>query len=159
MQVANHTGKTLEGQVKLDLLEDFAGEDASRTQSFGFSGLINSKWEEIKSGGLKDPSTFTGKIEWAGLDEGYFLTAVIPSGAPKSTITLSEPLDAQKKLAGPMVASLLTPVESLAAGQEAQFTYGLYFGPKDLQDLKLWAWIGPSTSAGSISWAVRCSIC
>ncbi len=56
-----------------------------------------------------------------------------------------------------MVASLRTPVENLAAGQEAQFSYGLYFGPKDLKDLRAWAWSGLSTSAGSISWANPCS--
>ncbi len=34
------------------------------------------------------------------------------------------------------MASLRTPVESLPAGQAAQFSYALYFGPKDLKDLK-----------------------
>jgi YidC/Oxa1 family membrane protein insertase len=35
-----------------------------------------------------------------------------------------------------MVASVRTPVEALGAGQAAQFSYVLYFGPKNLDDLK-----------------------
>ncbi len=137
VQVINRTGKSLEGQVSLDLSEDFAGEETSRFHFLGFNGSVNNKREEIKSGDLKQPQTFTGQIDWAGLDEGYFLTAMLPNAAPKSVLNLSEPFDSQtKKLAGPMVASLHTPVENLAPGQEARFSYGLFFGPKDLQDLK-----------------------
>ena len=135
VQVVNHTGKNLEGQVNLDLSEDFAGEETSRFHFLGFNGSVGNKWGEIKSGGLKEPQTLTGQIDWAGLDEGYFLTAMVPTAAPKATLTLSEPLS-NKMPAGPMVASLHTPVETLAAGQEARLSYGLYFGPKDLRDLK-----------------------
>ncbi len=136
VQVVNHTGQALEGQLNLDLSENFTGEDASRFHFLGFNGSVNNKWEEIKSGGLKEPQTFTGKIDWAGLDEGYFLTAMVPSAAPKAILTLSEPLS-NKLPAGPMVASLRTPMENLPAGQEAQISYALYFGPKDLKDLKV----------------------
>ena len=129
VQVTNHTGQALDGQLNLDLSENFAGEEATRFHFLGFNGSINNKLEDIKSGGLKEPKTFTGKVEWAGLDEGYFLTAMIPESA-KSWVTLSEPPKA------PMVASLRTPVETLAAGQAAQFSYVLYFGPKNLNDLK-----------------------
>ncbi|MCL4503533.1 MAG: membrane protein insertase YidC [Deltaproteobacteria bacterium] len=137
VQVINHTGKPLEGQVSLDLSEDFSGEEASRFHFLGFNGSVNNKWEEIKSGGLKQPQTFTGKIDWAGLDEGYFLTAMVPNAASKSILNLNEPLEPQtKKLAGPMVASLQTPVEGLAPGQDLRLSYGLFFGPKDLYDLR-----------------------
>ena len=130
VQVANHTSQNLDGQLDLDLSENFTGEDASRFHFLGFNGSVNNKWEEIKSGGLKEPKTFTGKIDWAGLDEGYFLTAMVPQAAPKALVRL------QETPPGPMVASLRTPVESLPAGQAAQFSYALYFGPKDLKDLK-----------------------
>ncbi len=135
-QVINHTGKPLEGQVSLDLSENFVEEEASRFHFLGFNGSVNNHREEIKSSGLKEPQSFSGKVDWAGLDEGYFLTAMVPTAA-KSVLSLSEPIDPQtKKLAGPMVVSLRTPVENLAAGQEARLSYGLYFGPKDLRDLK-----------------------
>jgi YidC/Oxa1 family membrane protein insertase len=129
LQVTNHTKQALEGQINLDLSENFAGEEGSRFHFLGFNGSINNKLDDIKSGGLKEPKTFTGKVDWAGLDEGYFMTTVVPESA-KGWVTLSEPPKA------PMVASLRTPVESLAPGQTAQFSYLLYFGPKNLDDLK-----------------------
>ena len=134
VQVANHTAQPLDGQLNVDLSENFIGEEASRFHFLGFNGSVNHKWDEIKSGGLKEPQTFTGKIDWAGLDEGYFLTAMIPT-APKASLMLSEPLS-NKVPAGPMVASLRIPVENLPAGQEAKLSYSLYFGPKDLNDLR-----------------------
>ncbi|MFA4901206.1 MAG: membrane protein insertase YidC [Desulfobaccales bacterium] len=129
VQLTNHTKQPLEGQINLDLSENFAGEEASTSHFLGFNGSINNKLHDLKSGDLKEPQTFTGKVEWAGLDEGYFLTAMIPESA-KAWVTLSEPPKA------PMVASLRTPVESLAPGQAARFSYLLYFGPKNLDDLK-----------------------
>ena len=129
VQVTNHTGQPLEGQLNLDLSENFAGEDADRFHFLGFNGSINNKLEDIKSGGLKEPKTYTGKVEWAGLDEGYFMTAIIPQSS-KAWVTLSEPPKA------PMVASVRTPVEALGPGQAANFSYVLYFGPKNLDDLK-----------------------
>ncbi|MFA5112538.1 MAG: membrane protein insertase YidC, partial [Desulfobaccales bacterium] len=129
VQVVNQTAQPLDGQVNLDLSENFTGEDASRFHFLGFNGSINHKLDDIKSGDLKEPKTFTGKVEWAGLDEGYFMTAMIPESA-KAWVTLSEPPKA------PMVASLRTPVEGLAPGQAVQVSYALYFGPKNLSDLK-----------------------
>ena len=129
VQVANNTGQPLDGQLNLDLSENFVGEDADRFHFLGFNGSINAKLEDMKSGGLKEPKTYTGKVDWAGLDEGYFMTAIIPESA-KSWVTLSEPPKA------PMVASVRTPVEALGPGQAAQFSYNLYFGPKNLDDLK-----------------------
>jgi len=130
VQVTNNTGQPLDGQLNLDLSENFAGEDASRFHFLGFNGSINNKLETIKSTDLKEPKTFTGKVEWAGLDEGYFMTAIIPESA-KSWVTLSEPAKA------PMVASVRTPVEALGPGQAVQSSYVLYFGPKNLDDLNL----------------------
>ena len=129
VQVTNHTGQALDGQVHLDLSENYAGEDPDRFHYLGFNGSINNSVQELKSGSLKEPKTFSGKVEWAGLDEGYFLTAMIPESA-KAWVTVSEPPKA------PMVASLRVPVENLAPGQAAQVSYLLYFGPKDLNALK-----------------------
>jgi YidC/Oxa1 family membrane protein insertase len=129
VQVINHTKQPLDGQLNLDLSENFAGKEVDSSHFLGFNGSINNKLQDVKSGDLKEPKTFTGKVEWVGLNEGYFLTAMIPESA-KGWVTLSEPPKA------PMVASLRTPVESLAPGQAAQFSYLLYFGPKNLDDLK-----------------------
>jgi YidC/Oxa1 family membrane protein insertase len=129
VKLANHTGQPLDGQVSLELSENYADLESSRFHFLGFNGSVNQHWDEIKSGGLKEPKTFTGKVDWAGLDEGYFLTAIVPQ-APKAVVTLNE------KRPGPMVTAVMTAVEGLAPGQETQVAYALYFGPKDLADLQ-----------------------
>jgi YidC/Oxa1 family membrane protein insertase len=129
VQVTNNTSQPLDGQLNLDLSENFFGEDSDRFHFLGFNASINNQLEDVKSGGLKEPKTYTGKVNWAGLDEGYFMTAVIPESA-KAWVTLSEPPKA------PMVASVRTPVEALGPGQATQISYVLYFGPKNLDDLK-----------------------
>jgi len=130
VKVANQTGRSLEGHLDLDLIANYAGEDVSRFGFLGFNGSINNRLEEIKTGGLKELKTFSGKIDWAALDEGYFLTAMAPLAAPKALLTLKETPP------GPMVASLRTPLESLAPGQASQLSFTLYFGPRSLDDLK-----------------------
>ena len=85
VKLANHTSQPLEGQLSLELSENYADEDATRFHFLGFNGSINQNWDDIKSGGLKEPKTFTGKVDWAGLDEGYFLTAMVPA-APKAVV-------------------------------------------------------------------------
>ena len=130
VQVTNNTGQPLDGQINLDLSGNFAAiQDPEHFHFLGFNGSINNKIEGVQSGDLKEPKTFAGKVEWAGLDEGYFMTAIIPESV-KSWVTVSEAPKA------PMVASVRTPVEALDPGQAAQFSYVLYFGPKNLNDLK-----------------------
>jgi YidC/Oxa1 family membrane protein insertase len=135
VKVANQSAQALEGNLDLELAESFTGE-GGRRQVYGFTGSINHRLEEAKPGSfIKKGSptgfkTFSGKVDWAGLDEPYFLTAMVPLAAPKALVTLKEAVP------GPMVVTLRTPVEALAPGYEAQFSYALYFGPKDLDDLK-----------------------
>ncbi len=130
VKVANHTRQPLEGQLDLDLTANYTGEESTRYNFLGFHASINNSLEQVKTGSLKQLKTFTGKIDWTSLDEGYFLTAIVPLSAPKTLLTLKEVPP------GSMVVTLRSPLEALAPGQEAQLSYALYFGPKDLDDLK-----------------------
>ena len=149
VQVTNNTGQPLDGQLNLDLSENFAGEDADRFHFLGFNGSINNKLEDIKSGGLKEPKTYTGKVDWAGLDEGYFMTAIIPESA-KSWVTLSEAAESahggqrQDPGGGPG-----------RRGRRPSFPTSSISAPKTWTISSPWGWTGRSTSAGLISWGNR----
>ena len=45
--VTNHTKQSQDGQLNLDLSENYAGEEASRFHFLGFNGCINNKTEDI----------------------------------------------------------------------------------------------------------------
>ncbi len=128
-RVVNRTGQPQEGHLDLALTANFAGVDPGGYGSLGFNGSINNSMDDIKVGKLKELKTYSGKIDWAGLDEGYFLTAMVPASAAKGLLTVKE---------GPanfMTVTVREP-ENLPTDQEAQAAYTLYFGPKDLSDLK-----------------------
>jgi len=129
VKVENRTKQPQEGQLDLDLVANYAGEDSSRFNFLGFHASINHHIEQYKSGSLKELKTFTGKVDWAGLDEGFFMTTMVPLAAPKSFLTVKEPP------AGSMDMVLRTP-QTLAPGQDAALSFVLYFGPKELADLK-----------------------
>jgi YidC/Oxa1 family membrane protein insertase len=128
VQVANRTSRPLEGSLDLAIDADYTGEDAGRYGFLGFKGSVNNKLEDVKFGSLKEPKVFTGKVDWAGLDESYFLSAMVPLAAPKATVSVTE------VKSGPMTVTLRNP-ETLAPGQESKLAFALYFGPMDLTTL------------------------
>jgi len=128
-KVENRTKQTREGQLDLGLVANYSGEETSRFNFLGFHASVNNKIDQITTGKLKKPKTFVGKVDWAGLDEGYFMTAMVPLAAPKAVLTVKE---AQPGL----MDLVLKTQENLTPGQDTSLTYTLYFGPKDLSDLK-----------------------
>ena len=126
VSVANRTAGSLEGHLDLALA---AGEDPDRKGFLGFFGLVNNRLEEVKPGKVKDLMTFSGKVDWAALDKGYFVAAVAPRAGNKTLVTLAEPV------ANYLTATLRTP-QTLQPGQETQAGYTVYFGPKDISELK-----------------------
>lgn len=129
VKAENRSKQNLEGQLDLGLVSDYSGEDPGRFNFLGFHASVNSRIEQYKTGSLKELKTFPGKVDWAGLDEGYFMTAMVPLAAPKAFLTVKEPHP------GPMDVVIRTP-ENLAPGQDAALSFALYFGPKELADLK-----------------------
>ncbi|MEW6659453.1 MAG: membrane protein insertase YidC [Thermodesulfobacteriota bacterium] len=129
VKMENRTKQAQEGQLDLALAANYAGEEPSGFGFLGFHASVNHRIEQYKSGSLKELKTFTGKVDWAGLDEGYFMTTMVPLAAPKSLLTIKEPH------AGPMDVVLRTP-ETVAPGQDAALSFALYFGPKELAELK-----------------------
>ncbi len=124
--VANPSPQTLNGNLELALT---AGEDPFRKGYLLFAGSVDKRYQTLKEGKLKEHKTFSGAINWAGLDEGYFLLAMAPAQGTKGAVTVTEPAAAF------LTASLRTP-QTLPPGQQLKAAYTLYFGPKDLDDLK-----------------------
>jgi YidC/Oxa1 family membrane protein insertase len=131
VKVENRGKQNLDGYLDLSLTADYSGEHPGRFNFFGFHASVNNRIEQLKTGSLKKTKlkTYSGKVDWAGLDEGYFLTAMVPLSAPKAILTVREAHE------GPMDVVLRSP-ETLAPGQDVQLSYALYFGPKEISDLK-----------------------
>jgi YidC/Oxa1 family membrane protein insertase len=128
--VKNQGAEPSQGNLDLSLTNSFATQTGSEYGFFGFVGYINKKREEIKTTDLKELKTLTGQVNWASLEEGYFLKAIVPQSELKSFLTLQEP---PSKL---MTLTLKTPLEAIAPGQAVTIPFVLYLGPTDIEDLK-----------------------
>ncbi|MGQ9688812.1 MAG: membrane protein insertase YidC [Desulfobaccales bacterium] len=123
--VANRTAETLKGELNLALTgAATAGPEAQGLVVFAAHSL-----EGFKPGKLKEPKVFTDKVQWIALDELFFLAAAVPQGAPQVKAILQEPAADELK-------ATLNMSETLAARQEIQVSYALYFGPKNISDLR-----------------------
>ncbi|MBM4283981.1 MAG: membrane protein insertase YidC, partial [Deltaproteobacteria bacterium] len=129
-KVVNQSSQNLEGHLDLALTTNFSDLASDQRALLGFLGSINNRLEDLRVGGKnKGLQTFTGKVDWATVDEGYFLMALVPQSSPKALVTV-------KEAANEFLTVTLRQPESLAPAQETVLTAALYFGPKDLDDLK-----------------------
>ncbi len=120
----NQGPQAVEGSLELSLA---AGEAADRKGLLAAFALVNNRLEEAHPG-MKAPATFTGKVDWAVIDRGYFLMAMAAATQPKASLTVSEPT-------GTFLTATLKEPKTLAPGQSSQTAYTLYFGPKEINAL------------------------
>ncbi len=79
-----------------------------------------------------------GGLYWAGLEDRYFLSAVIPrtvSSGVKAVLGAS-PMPAQDKGALALFAGAALAPTSIVPGGSAEMTFSAYMGPKEIGDLK-----------------------
>ena len=80
--------------------------------------------------GAKHPVYEAAGAHFAGIDEQYFLTAVLPPAG----VTASCKLEAQGEKAGSLTASLIVPLQ-VSPGATAQLSFRGYAGPKNDAEL------------------------
>jgi YidC/Oxa1 family membrane protein insertase len=101
----------------------------SNTPARTICAAANNKVERVAIG-AKHPVFEAPSAHFAGIDEQYFLAAVLPpAGVPASCR-----LEAQGEKSGSLLASLIVPVQ-VAPGGEAQLLFQGYAGPKSESEL------------------------
>ena len=111
--------------------EPSGGMFASRTNTPARTICLqgNNKIERLAIG-AKHPEFEAPAALFAGIDEQYFLTAVLP---PQG-VAASCKLEARGEKVGSLLAALIVPVQ-VTAGGAAQLAFKGYAGPKDAQEL------------------------
>jgi YidC/Oxa1 family membrane protein insertase len=124
--VANRTSEALKGDLSLALTatSTTGAQDSQSLMVFAANSL-----EEFQPGKLNEPKVFSDKVDWAAINELYFLSAAVPQGAPQVRATLQEPATTQLK-------AILSQPDALAPQQAIQASYAFYFGPKNISDLR-----------------------
>ncbi len=101
---------------------------------FTFSGPfvhVDQDIEEIDIRDINDQSTFSGTIGFAGLQDTYFMTTLIPQTPADTSVTLNEDPNI-----GILRVSYQQPLDLLAPGSQVNHDFNLYMGPKKLSLLR-----------------------
>jgi YidC/Oxa1 family membrane protein insertase len=109
-------------------------ENQSRVVFEGASGLVDANLKEIAVGDIEDNAETSGLIEWVGIVDRYFMSALIPTEAAQGSMQVSQ--DASQT-----VTNTLTLTEAdIPPGQSRTFTFKAFYGPKNTNLLKAYGY-------------------
>ena len=97
-------------------------------KGYGFvgpSGLINDKLEQIKVKKIKDQDEYKGAIKWISVEDRYFLSSIIPEAEINGSMKLAD-------IDNVVVNQLVNPMFDLAPGDQKEFRFFVFMGPKSM---------------------------
>ena len=100
-------------------------EDEARYGFVGPSAYIDDSLEEIKIKKIEDKSEYKGKIKWAGIEDRYFISAVIPDEEIEGSIKLN----VEETI---VTNELINPTFEIAPRTKKEFNYLVFMGPKSM---------------------------
>jgi YidC/Oxa1 family membrane protein insertase len=131
VQVANDGSSALRGDLELALINPWDPEHAGgRYDYIGPTSLVDDKVKTAKIDDLiKAPEVFPKGAVWTGFENKYFMNVGIPLDEEGAKVVV------EKTSAG-IENRLQSPSLTLEPGTNRNFSYLLYFGPRDLDILK-----------------------
>lgn len=102
--------------------------------TFVFEGpfaYIDGSLEEIKPKKIKKEPVRKGEILWTGIEDRYFMTAVVPENPAQTEIRLQQ--ESRNQL---LRVAYVEPVKQLSPGSGYEYQYNLFMGPKKISELQ-----------------------
>ncbi len=109
----------------------FYDDEVKKRSRFAFEGpvgRIDGEYETIKPDKIEDKNTYSGKIDWAGYTDRYFMTAIMPKIADGDV-----PIDGRLKLDSSnqvVTNSYVQKMERLLPGKQSVYSFTFFMGPK-----------------------------
>lgn len=135
----NNSSETLEGQPSVGWTTAIQSEGGKKNGGFfggigddtqQFAYLISDEVNRIELKEVKENKTFSGDIKWAGFEDKYFVSSLIPQESQDSTLNLSRNENRAVDF------QLISPMAKIPPNAKKSFPYALYLGPKDLNCLE-----------------------
>ena len=129
IRVINQSELPIQDQLVLALAKKSDGG----TVRYGFQGpsaLIDNKLEQIKTKKIKEKNIYPGKLSWIAVQDRYFMSSIIPQETTEGEMILTL-LDNDV-----LESKMAVGFESIHPGEQREFQYNLFFGPKSMQVLK-----------------------
>jgi YidC/Oxa1 family membrane protein insertase len=105
-------------------------DSQSRVVFEGPAGLIDAKLMEIAAKDVEDKTDNAGLIEWVGILDRYFMSALIPVEAVQGNMLLSQ------SASQTITNTLILAETDISPGQSRAFAFKAFYGPRDTNLLK-----------------------
>ena len=105
-------------------------ESPSRVVFEGLSGVIDDTLKEIGVGDIEDDEGSAGQIEWVGIVDRYFMSALIPAEKTSARMQVA------KGAFNTITNTLVMDAVNIPAGQDQAFSYMAFYGPKNTNLLR-----------------------
>jgi YidC/Oxa1 family membrane protein insertase len=128
VNIRNGEDKPYQGSLSVDLINALSN-GSGRYAFEGPSGLIGNKLEQINEKKIKDHSLFSGQIQWAAIEDRYFMTCIMPPADSQAQMKLAA---GDKTLKNQVVMDIGT----LAPNESKNIDFKLFMGPKSVSLLK-----------------------
>jgi YidC/Oxa1 family membrane protein insertase len=92
--------------------------------------LMSDEINKIEVTEVQEKEVFSGNIKWAGLEDKYFLSSLIPAEPQDLTLSLF------RGKSGEVAFRLTSPPAHIPPNDQQTFLYSLYLGPKDMDHLE-----------------------
>ncbi|MCK5421611.1 MAG: membrane protein insertase YidC [Deltaproteobacteria bacterium] len=137
--IANNSNKPLEGSPVVEWTT--AAEQPGKKKKGGLFGgmggdipkllyLISDEVNRKELTDIQEKEAFSGEIKWAGFEDKYFISALIPGNSQNLTIKTYRGIN------GVVGLKLASPSISIPPNTQQTFPFALYLGPKDMGDLE-----------------------
>jgi YidC/Oxa1 family membrane protein insertase len=125
LKFRNPTDRAVSVRAETVLSADATGKDAT---GYHQGPVIRTADKLIRQDEGDPAATGTGGLKWIGLEDKYFLSALLPQAEKQVSWSAEAPSPGQAR------AVLQLPL-SLAPGETASFSYGSFIGPKEYDRL------------------------
>jgi YidC/Oxa1 family membrane protein insertase len=134
VKITNSNGQAMEVISELSLFE-YAKKAEVNTYAFtGILGWRDNRLAEYAAGDLKEEAKVeSGSMQWLAMSIPYFQGAVVPTTKEAEGVKRSLRGTAKDGL---MNATLVEPMQNLAAGESQQLSFLVFYGPRDLEILE-----------------------
>ncbi len=103
---------------------------AAITDAPRFSYFVNDEIEKKNLTDIESEIIIEGKVAWTAVEEKYFTSAIVPVSENPAQVRVS------KKNESTIAYKLLYPYIALKPGEEKEYAFSLYIGPKDIDILR-----------------------
>jgi YidC/Oxa1 family membrane protein insertase len=128
VSVYNNGDKPYKGGLGLEL-DNALAKDSGRYAFEGPSGLIGNKLEQISEKKIKDHNFFSGQVQWAAIEDRYFMTSIVPAADTNAQMKLLADDHTVKN-------QVVIDLGEIPPHQKKSLDYKLFMGPKSVSLLK-----------------------